>query len=242
MPTIRQNINSTTTCPSYMVPKIHEMLEVKLDDMAPKIAEMLRDLRSYLGDDRKDDVVPVSDVAHGSQNVIILCDDVNGISFVQYMLQKQKPPIPYMCIIGNGKKVQWWKKGNDGRFKLSTFKFDSFDTYWTTECKKTLQMSPTRVVLLNTGHVAEGLNILGVELVLGLSSYTNGNVMEQAFGRADRMCHHRLFREEQTSTRNLRRKQYFIDAYDMVLKDTLNQWVSKDTLDIELNDASFRQI
>ena len=126
---------------------------------------------------------------------------------------------------------------------MEPFDFKSFGGFWKRECGKALNVDPTRVVLINTEYVAEGLNLLGVELVLGLSSYKTGNVMEQAFGRADRMCSQSLFRSKDSEPRKLQRRQYYIEDHiknESGIHIPLSQWVSKEVQDDLLEHQSFK--
>ena len=148
--------------------------------------------------------------------------------------------------MGKGRPSSWFDGEN-----TTEFKFEAFEDNWTKECAKTLDQKPTRVVVVNTDYVAEGIDIRGVEIVLGLSSYLDGNVMEQAFGRADRMCHHDLFRHETKSgdvdirtQEKMTRKQYCLHQDGKALEGpnhkALNTWTTKEDMDTSLYAQSFR--
>jgi hypothetical protein len=135
-----------------------------------------------------------------------------------------------MCIMGKDELIQWHRTGR----ATTSVVFKKFKTTWEIECRKPLSMSPTRVVVFNTERVSEGIDVLGVDLMLGLSSYPSGSNMEQAFGRADRLCSRLLFRGHSTQ---LTRKLYLVqnrDTSDMPELNTLvafQEWIAKTDTD-----------
>jgi superfamily II DNA or RNA helicase len=55
-----------------------------------------------------------------------------------------------------------------------------------------------QVLILDTTFLSEGLNLLGIDMVFGLSDFQTMESLIQAYGRADRMCTSRYFRTEHT--------------------------------------------
>ena len=210
---------------------MHKIIEDNIQYMAPKMDRMLFDLRLYLGLTNPEQGRPSKGVP-GVNNVIILCDQPSGLYVLLHMLRVQS--IDYICIIGQGESLEWYQGGQ--RKKLE---FDVFGSTWEKECQKPLNLNPTRVVVINTKRVAEGIDVLGVDLILGLSSYPNGSTMEQAFGRADRLCRRRMFRGPGLGPdgRSLIRKLYLVHYQESMEKpevqtvQSLNEWLDKTKMD-----------
>jgi hypothetical protein len=227
------------TCPEGIIgklPKMHKLLEDNLKTMAPKIDRMLSDLRIYLGLDKP---IQQNTMVKGQNNVIILCDQPSGLYVLLHMLRVQS--IDYICILGQDEKMEWRQNG-----RSKPLPFTAFESTWEKECRKKLSQMPTRVVVINTQYVAEGVNVLGVDMVLGLSSYPNGNTMEQAYGRADRFCRRLMFRGPGIGAdqRSLIRKLYLVRSEgtfpEVQSVQALKEWSGKTATDTTLlNNEAF---
>jgi hypothetical protein len=99
---------------------------------------------------------------------------------------------------------------------------------------------PTQIIIVDTKELAEGLNIRGVTLILGLSEYADNQKMEQAFGRGDRMCTQSLYRNKEVRP-VLGRIQYVEKLDGRVAPDQsiLEKWMEVENRNRAFGESSF---
>ena len=187
-----------TTCRAPYDSKILTSLIANLAMYAPKMAMMKMEL--------------INHVTSG-QNAIILCDEPSGIDLLEAVLQRD---LKYSYIRVSPSRTTGYNANT--KVHRSFKKYTDAITFWEEECMKEIHEKPTQVVIVDTEELAEGLNLLGVTLMLGLSDYPDSQKMEQAFGRGDRMCTRNMYRKNVTSESVLRRIQY-VETIDQIASD-----------------------
>jgi hypothetical protein len=207
------------TCrPPYSDTQFTKMYD-NLHTYAPKMSKMLVDLYAHLTT---------------GENAIILCDAQTGIDLLERVLQHdQKGYIRISPSASNG-------------YHALTKATRLFKTYleaietWEKECLKVLTDHPTQIIIVDTKELAEGLNIRGVTLILGLSEYADNQKMEQAFGRGDRMCTQSLYRNKEVRP-VLGRIQYVEKLDGRVAPDQsiLEKWMEVENRNRAFGESSF---
>jgi ERCC4-related helicase len=157
------------------------------------------------------------------------------VTFLCHTLKQDK--ISYSYIQGKG-AVEWC----DDKGVTQTEMFNGFEARWQKECEKKIEEHPVRVVIVDTQFLAEGIDIPGIGLILCLSSFDSGIQMEQAFGRANRMCHRRLLRDKT----NIKLARYYYDMTDTKGKSleqrnavALREWQNRSVLNQMMMSMSF---
>jgi hypothetical protein len=177
-----------------------------LDAYAPKVAAMMRDLSTkHLQ-------------AAANSGTLILVGVDSGRTLVQKVLEARG--ISYVYI-GAQDGAQFWydhRKQRDrnnevitnylpGVMGSVTFWNEIRDRVATADADADITVGGPHVLILETTFLSEGLNLLGIDTVLGLSEFKSPESLVQAYGRADRMCTSRYFRH-QNKENKLRMTQY----------------------------------
>ena len=176
---VHKEMYRNITCPPRSIKKDETIRNTILKDLpkyAPKIAEMLNVLETY---------------KNKGQNILILCSENTGIDLIEEIFRDKH----YGYIRISPKRSTIYNMNNSGKQK-TTNDFSHAIKQWDKECKKAIDRNPIQIIMIDTTKLAEGLNVKGVSIMLGLSSYMNAESMEQAFGRADRMCTRNQFRNK----------------------------------------------
>lgn len=199
-----------------------DTLEKNMEHMAPKIFRLLADRKTYLS---KNSPAP-------AQGVLVLCDKYSGLQFLLHYLKKKLSENTSQSnfVFLDGKKgtlrAYWYGKGGTPSPKVTN---TGFASHWQTQ----RQHYPT--VVVDLAHLAEGLDLPGIGIVLCCASFRDGSTMEQAFGRADRMC------SLPKTNNTLERRLYLMDGgtHEPLTKAALQQWVAKAQRDQNLQNESF---
>ena len=224
---LRKGLTEVTCDPQHLLDG-HPMTNIVVKDfetLAPKISAMYKELQAYL---REHD-----------NNAIVLCDKKSGLEVVCGVLQKHR--VPYMMLNGKSSKIRCVRASPTpgGEMVRTLIPFDDFDRRWRTECEEAKDANPIRVIVLNTETLSEGINILGVDIMFGLSYYPNSLRMEQAFGRADRLCRRDQFRGKPLDRYLLQRVQYSLEGSDGL--SMLDKWNERTAADTQLyNNEAFK--
>jgi superfamily II DNA or RNA helicase len=178
------------TCPLYKLYDDHIRNKIldNLERYAPKISKMMIDLEKY---------------KTKGENILILCSEKTGLNVVVNLFQQKK--YQYIRISPNFSNIYSEEKVQ--KMKSYTHAIRR----WNLECSKSMDKNPIQIIIIDTEKLAEGLNVIGVSVILGLSSYKNAESMEQAFGRADRMCTSKQYRNP---TNNFLKRIHYITNID----------------------------
>ena len=203
------------TCPvsEIKIESVRNKILNNLPKYAPKISSMLTELEVH----KKE-----------GKNILILTSANTGIDLLEvYFKQKN---YKYIRISETQSRV--FENGSIKKFKL----YGKAIKKWDTECTKKMKDNPIQIIMIETTKLAEGLNIRGVSVILGLSSYRNVEEIEQAFGRADRMCTKTKFRDEHRPTNKLVRKHYVVSN---VVDKPFEEWKNMESYKQEYQKISF---
>jgi superfamily II DNA or RNA helicase len=209
------------TCPSDAMsgdaPEQVKLRSQLLDDLqtfAPKLNQMMMAINIYISTKKN--------------NIVVLCTESTGMSLLTHAFTMSNEQ--YVLLRGKGEPVTWYRHHtvDDKRLVGRNSRWNLFDQTWKDECGKSLDENPIRIVVLDTDNLSEGVDIVGIEQIIGVSSYEHGNTMEQAFGRADRMCRRAYFRHE-VEANKLVRTQYVIRSTgaEETLKGAITEWTHK---------------
>ena len=188
-----------------------QVLEDNMPTMAPKLHRLLADRHAHL--------------TSATTGVLILCDKYSGLHFLRHCLDKEGAN--YVFLDGKHEQVIWSRDGQPLPRRKASSKV-SFGTQWNK------RKTEFRTVVVDIAYLAEGINIPGIGLVLCCASFSDGSTMEQAFGRADRMC------SLPESDNRLVRKLYLMEGgKEKETESALKQWVQKEKDESVLQDHSF---
>jgi hypothetical protein len=211
--THRSVVRNTTCIPAQMSITEQDKIAADLSTYAPKIAKMMDDLDGVL-----DTKAPNTE----RNGILILATLATGLLFVPTLLEKKNISYVYISESLSDDGRYWYNA--ESTASTASQKRTHFETvedtiqFWTESQTKldpdSQDTCSLRVVILDTKSMPEGLDLIGIDTVFGLSEYTDAESMVQAFGRADRMCTRRYFSNNRDS-RSLEMTQYAFkdDAY-----------------------------
>lgn len=124
---------------------------------------------------------------------VVLCNKRGGMGLLWRLLRHKKIPFYlFTTAIYDGRNT-------DSMQIPEQIELSQFREQWQKECNA-LDISRRTVLLVDTDHVREGINLVGVDKVYNIAVFTNEVDKEQALGRADRMCTQVYMRKPNTTT------------------------------------------